>query len=95
MIARAAAPLAYVLAGPLADRVFEPLLSAGGPLAGSVGQLMGTGAGRGIGLLFVIMGIIKIAVVLVSCSDSHIRYVEDELPDALPAHPEALGHTGM
>jgi MFS family permease len=27
MIARAAAPLAYLLAGPLADRVFEPLLA--------------------------------------------------------------------
>ncbi|MEK7328700.1 MAG: MFS transporter, partial [Chloroflexota bacterium] len=39
--------LAYLITGPLADRVFEPLLEAGGPLAGSVGQIIGVGPGRG------------------------------------------------
>lgn len=49
-------PLAAPVAGPLADHVFEPLLRADGPLAGSVGVVMGTGPGRGTGLLFVLLG---------------------------------------
>jgi MFS transporter, DHA3 family, macrolide efflux protein len=49
-------PIAYIIAGPLADRVFEPLMAANGALASSLGQIMGVGAGRGIGLMFVIIG---------------------------------------
>ncbi|HEU0078665.1 MAG TPA: MFS transporter, partial [Longimicrobiaceae bacterium] len=37
MVAMSSAPIAYLVAGPLADRVFEPLLRPGGALAGSVG----------------------------------------------------------
>ena len=93
MIARAAAPLAYLLAGPLADRVFEPLLAPDGGLAASIGQVVGTGAGRGIGLLFVLMGVVKILVSLAGWMNPHIRHVEDALPDAIPARPEAPGHS--
>jgi hypothetical protein len=94
MIARAAAPLAFLLAGPLAERVFEPLLASDGPLASGVGQVIGTGAGRGIGLLFIIMGLIKVAVVLVSQSNPRIRYVETELPDAVLVQSGALDSSG-
>jgi DHA3 family macrolide efflux protein-like MFS transporter len=83
MVARSAAPLAYLLAGPLADRVFNPLLTMDGPLAGSLGQVLGTGPGRGIGLLFILMGAVKVAITLLARSDSHIRYVEDELPETV------------
>jgi MFS transporter, DHA3 family, macrolide efflux protein len=36
LISRSMMPLAFLLAGPLADKVFEPLLQPGGGLAGSV-----------------------------------------------------------
>ncbi|MHA7966695.1 MFS transporter [Paenibacillus sp. CAU 1782] len=49
--------LAYASAGPLADHVFNPLLEVGGGLASTVGQLIGTGPGRGIGLLFMVAGV--------------------------------------
>jgi len=39
-------PLAYLLAGPLADRVAEPLMAEGGALAGTVGRVLGVGSGR-------------------------------------------------
>lgn len=55
-ISLAAMPLAYPLAGPLADYVFEPLFAERGLLVDNVGRLIGVGAGRGIGLLFIIMG---------------------------------------
>lgn len=83
MIARAAAPFAYLLAGPLADRVFEPLLVSGGPLVGSIGCIVGIGPGRGIGLLFVMMGVIKMAVSAIGYARPRVRLVEDELPDAI------------
>jgi MFS transporter, DHA3 family, macrolide efflux protein len=90
MVARAAAPLAYLLAGPLADRVFNPLLTADSPLAGGIGQLLGTGPGRGIGLIFVLMGAVKVAVTLIGRASPRIRYVEDELPDAVLAPADSL-----
>lgn len=77
MISMSSQPLAYLLAGPLADQVFNPLLVEGGPLAGSVGRILGTGVGRGIGLMFVLMGAIKIGIVLVSTLNSHLRALED------------------
>jgi hypothetical protein len=82
MVARAAAPLAYLLAGPLADRVFEPLLVTGGPLASSLGPVVGVGPGRGIGLLFVAMGACKMAVAAAGYAHPLVRHVEAELPDA-------------
>lgn len=48
--------LGYCLAGPLSDDVFEPMLNKRGPLSNSVGLLIGVGHGRGIALLFIILG---------------------------------------
>jgi MFS family permease len=89
MVVRAASPLAYLLAGPLADRIFDPLLAPGGSLAGVVGQFLGVGPGRGIGLIFVLMGILLIVITLIGRLNPHIRHVEDELPDAIPTPLEA------
>jgi MFS transporter, DHA3 family, macrolide efflux protein len=49
-------PLAFLIAGPLADYVFEPMLVDGGSLASSFGWILGVGPGRGMGLLLVILG---------------------------------------
>jgi MFS family permease len=47
-------------ASPLADQILEPMLSTDGILANTVGQLLETGTGRGIGFLMVIVGLIFI-----------------------------------
>ena len=94
MVTRAASPLAYLLAGPLADGVFEPFMAGGGALATELGRVLGTGAGRGIGLLFVLMGVAKIAVSLAGTLNPRIRHVEDDLPDAAPAKAETCGNWG-
>jgi MFS family permease len=75
--------IAYLLAGPLADYVFEPLLAKGGPLAGSIGQIIGTGPGRGIGLLYIVAGIFVALITIIAYSYPRLRLVEDELPDAV------------
>src|SRR6266536_2551678 len=76
-----AMPLGYLIAGPLADRVFEPLLVQGGPLAGSVGAVLGVGPGRGIGLLFVLAGLLCILTAAAAWSYPRLRLIERELPD--------------
>jgi len=83
MVTRGTTPLAYLLAGPLADKIFEPMLAVDGLLADSLGQLVGMGTGRGIGLIFVLMGFIKIAVAAWGFINPHIREIEENLPDAV------------
>lgn len=78
-------PLSYLLAGPLAN-VFEPLLASGGSLASSVGSLIGTGPGRGIGFLLIVLGLCYGAAVLLGYANPRVRHVETEMavPDEAP-----------
>lgn len=73
--------IAYLTAGPLADSVFEPLLAPGGPLAGSIGSLIGVGPGRGIGLMFIVLGLLATLTAVVGYTYPRLRRVEVELPD--------------
>jgi len=56
MLTGAIVPFAYLLVGPLADLVFEPLLLNNGGLASTVGLVLGTGRGRGMALMFFLAG---------------------------------------
>lgn len=89
MIATGAMPLAYLISGPLIDFVFEPLMAPGGALAGSIGQWIGTGEGRGIGLLFIVLGLLTAISVVAGYLYPRLRLVEEELPDAIPDSPPA------
>jgi hypothetical protein len=82
-IAGSSLPLAYLIAGPLADRVFEPLLAPGGLLVGSIGQLIGVGRGRGIGLMFIVIGALTMLATVVAYQYPRLRLLESELPDAI------------
>ncbi|MDJ0952887.1 MAG: MFS transporter [Acidimicrobiia bacterium] len=81
MIGQAISPIAILLAGPLADGIFEPALASGGALAGSVGELIGTGTGRGIGFLYVLAGLAITALAVIGWLLPHVRNIERELPD--------------
>ncbi|MDH3470490.1 MAG: MFS transporter [Acidimicrobiia bacterium] len=81
MISSAVAPAAILLAGPLADKVFEPRFEEGGGLADSVGSVIGTGPGRGIGFLLVLSGIGAIGLAVVGWLVPRIRNIETDLPD--------------
>jgi hypothetical protein len=88
MIATCTTPIGYLLAGPLADGVFAPLMAPGGALAGTLGPLLGgTGPGRGIGLLLVVMGGMCVVVAVAGLLSPRLMRMEDDLPDA---HPDAL-----
>lgn len=92
MISRSMMPLAFLLAGPLADRVFEPLMRQGEGLANSlVGALVGAGPGRGIGLIFLLSGLALIAASAMAYAYPRIRLIEAELPDAILDDAEEVG----
>jgi MFS family permease len=80
-IAWSTTPIGYLLAGPLADRIFEPWMRPDGALASSVGQVLGTGEGRGIGLLFVVLGLLPALAGSAGLLHPRIRNVEEEIPD--------------
>ena len=67
---------AYALSGVLADYLFTPLLLPGGILSASVGRILGTGQGRGIGLLIVLAGLLLCATSVFLFSMKPIRQLE-------------------
>ncbi|MGX7829149.1 MFS transporter [Actinokineospora sp. 24-640] len=86
-------PIGMLAAGPLADHVFEPAMTEGGALAGTFGWLVGTGPGAGIGLMFVIVGVLGVAVGAAGWFAKSVREVETLVPDhdAEPAAEPASG----
>jgi len=88
VLLNAATVIGYCLAGPLAEHVFEPLLTTGGRLAGSVGLLIGIGPGRGLGLMFITLGTLMTLLAIAAYSVPAMRRI-DELPDALPLPAKA------
>ena len=72
-------PAAYLVVGPLADRVFEPARRT--PLWRPVVWLVGAGPGAGIGLMFVIGGALALLLSLAVYAVPAIRRMESTLPD--------------
>ena len=84
MISRSIMPLTFLSAGPLADYVFEPLMAKGGALSTSfIAQIIGSGPGRGIGLLFLISMIGGILATLGVSASSKVRKIETDIPDVV------------
>ena len=84
LISQSMMPIAYSISGPLADFVFEPLMQEGGALANTfLGSLLGTGPGRGIGLMFVLAGLVAVAVSGIAYMNKSLREIETELPDMI------------
>ena len=90
MISTSMMPLAFLISGPLADRVFEPLMRPGGGLSGTfLGAWLGTGAGRGIGVMFLLAGALVILSSLLAWANPRIRNLESELPEMAAASSNA------
>lgn len=76
-------PLAFLLAGPLADNVFEPAVGQAG--WEQVAPLVGNGVGAGIGLMLLIAGMGNAFLTLLVYLLPAIRRIEADLPDYVPA----------
>lgn len=69
---------AYALCGFLADYVFGPMLMEDGILANSIGKVIGTGEGRGIGFMLMITGVIMFAFAFIFGAKKSIKNMEEE-----------------
>jgi len=81
MIGQIGGAIALPLGGILADRVFEPLMHGASPLARALAPLVGTGAGAGMGLMFVVFGLLGAVTTVAAYLFRPIREIETLLPD--------------
>ncbi|HEX3023003.1 MAG TPA: MFS transporter, partial [Lachnospiraceae bacterium] len=68
--------IAYATCGILADNVFEPFMKEKGILSNSIGKVIGTGEGRGIGLMLILSGILMIVIALIFGSKKSLHAIE-------------------
>jgi hypothetical protein len=92
LLLHAVTAIGYCVAGPLSDRVFEPLFGPHGTLAGSVGAVIGIGPGRGIAFVFILLGALMTLVAAWAWSVPAIRHADDmeEAPAEAAGAPLAI-----
>ena len=83
MIAQFTSPIAYLIAGPLADRVFKPVFAS--EFGDQFSWLLGDSVGRGYAAMFVIFGLATSAFGFAGWLRPAARNVERNIPDALPS----------
>jgi len=81
-------PAGYLVAGPLADKVFEPMIRRGGRWHSSLVILAGAGPGRGIGLVFIMAGLFTFITQLAFYAYPSLRHIEDQVPEASASQTE-------
>jgi MFS transporter, DHA3 family, macrolide efflux protein len=74
-------PIGYLAGGLLADNVFEPAMQPTGWLAPVFGQIVGTGAGAGMGVMFLLTGMGGVIIGFGGYFIKSLRNVETDLPD--------------
>ncbi|MEW2444230.1 non-ribosomal peptide synthetase/MFS transporter [Micromonospora marina] len=77
-------PIGFALLAPGATALFEPMLAPGGALAGTVGAVIGTGPGRGIGFAYICFGVALILITLGGFAIRLLRRFDLEVEDSLP-----------
>ncbi len=91
VVTQLAATLAMIVGGILADSVFEPLMKGSSALARTLRPLVGSGPGAGVGLMFVLAGLVGAAAAIAGYLYRPVREIETLIPDVPPpsAAPEA------
>jgi MFS family permease len=76
VITQAGYVVAYAICGVSADYIFRPMLMQDGIFAGTVGRIIGTGEGRGIGFMFIVAGIMMSLLALAFGFNKNLRRME-------------------
>ncbi len=84
MLSQIAGLGAFVVAGPLVDRVAEPAMADAGVLADSFGSLIGTGEGRGMALVFGGIGAAMLLLAGFASTRPKLRALDHEPPETVP-----------
>jgi MFS transporter, DHA3 family, macrolide efflux protein len=80
-IAQITGPVAALIAGPLADQVFTPVMN--GSLGSSLSWLLGAAPGRGFAAMWLVFGILSSLTGFAGYLRPAARNVELEIPDAV------------
>ncbi len=81
LIAQLSNPIAMIIAGLVADRIFEPAMQEGGSLVNIFSPLLGSGDGAGIAVMFLLSSIAGVIIVTIAYSSKHVTEIESLLPD--------------
>ncbi|MFE2043338.1 amino acid adenylation domain-containing protein [Streptomyces sp. NPDC059477] len=82
LVAWSTLPVGFLVIAPLGTELLGPLMTSGGALADTVGAVLGTGTGRGIGLLYVLLGAAILLLGVVSLRVRGLARFDHEVPDA-------------
>lgn len=81
-VAQITAPLSMAVAGPLADKVFEPAMNSGEHWLGRLlAPVFGNGPGAGMSVMIFLCGMLVVGVGLAAYQVRQIRHVEQLVPD--------------
>jgi MFS family permease len=78
MLQQLSMPVGYVVAGPLADSIFEPAMQPGSSLSAVLGGLVGTGPGAGMAVMFLGTALLGTMMSLSGYLIRAVRCIEDE-----------------
>lgn len=96
MIAWIVMPISTLIAGPLADKVFEPAMRPGGVLVPVFSRFVGTGSGAGMAVIYLLSATAASVVTLAGFFIPRLRNLEKILPDhdAVPVTVDVQENTG-
>jgi MFS family permease len=74
-------PAGYLIAGPLANKVFQPLIAGGSQLSLTLKAIVGTGSERGLALVYIVAGVFTFVSQLAFYVYPRLNHLEQEIPD--------------
>lgn len=83
-VEQSAAPLTTFLIGPIAETFFIPFMTTGAGV-GLIGGWFGTGADRGIALVFTVTGIIGLVLTVMAMNTKYYQLLSNRYMDDVPA----------
>ncbi|MFD8728289.1 amino acid adenylation domain-containing protein [Streptomyces sp. NPDC059611] len=84
LVAWSTLPIGHGIIAPAGSAFFGPMFEDGGSLTSTVGALIGTGPGRGIGFMYLLFGAAMLALVVVGLRLPVLARFDLDVPDALP-----------
>jgi MFS family permease len=92
-VSGAAVPISLLLVGPLADRVFVPLMTGTSTFGLWLQGIFGSGVTVAYGLMFVAIGILVVVASGITWLVGSVRHLERDVPDAVGLPTEAAAVT--
>jgi MFS family permease len=94
MLTRIAAPVGYMVAGPVIDFVLQPALQRQGAWAVAAHAIVGAGPGRGIAAYFAIVGLATLAMAIVSAARLEKGLNSIRRPSRAPSQQASAANVG-